>query len=232
MFIIFKYKIIGVNIITAVIIFTPIILYLNIINKIEFKDVLIEANGLIFDLIIFGILLTTYEIVREKKDKIQRYKEELDDYRGWAEDEAAYRVAGLIKRLYNEGINYVEVSNLNLAGCHPDLFKKIVKNSAKNHPKTYWKVNLRSADLRDTDLFFITFIKSDLSGTNLQCLDLRKTCFFNGCNLIAAKLDGAIVVKEWFTVLEKEFKVEGVDWIKENYSLIPYNNDCKVLLKS
>ena len=87
--------------------------FLDIYYLGKLGGVLVEAHGLVFDLFIFGIVLTAYEVVRGKQDKVERYKEELDDYRGWEEEEAGYRVAGIIRRLEAEGIEDIDFNELN-----------------------------------------------------------------------------------------------------------------------
>jgi len=71
----------------------------------------IEIFGLIFDIIIFGILIGIYNKIYEKKQEIIRYKEELEDYRGWNEKEASYRIFGILKRLLNLKQYDVDLSN-------------------------------------------------------------------------------------------------------------------------
>jgi hypothetical protein len=35
----------------------------------QWHDILVEANGMFFDLLVFGVLLSIYEALREKKEK-------------------------------------------------------------------------------------------------------------------------------------------------------------------
>lgn len=78
----------------------------------SWHDVIVESHGVLFDLLVFGILLSIYEGLRNKKDKIERLKEEIDDFRAWDEKEATFRIVGSIKRLNSFGI-----SNVNLKYC-------------------------------------------------------------------------------------------------------------------
>ena len=75
------------------------------------QGIMIEAFGFIADIILFGIAITIYEIVWKKKETITRYLEELEDYRGWNEKEASYRVFGLIKRLHKLNKTDIGLSN-------------------------------------------------------------------------------------------------------------------------
>lgn len=95
---------------------------LDYIYKPEPADVLVEAHGLVFDILFFGLLLAVYEVVinqrREKKlkeleeeRKIERYFEEIDDYRYWKESEASYRIRGILKRLNKLGIDKFDLND-------------------------------------------------------------------------------------------------------------------------
>lgn len=76
----------------------------------SYHDILVEFHGLVFDLFVFGIILTIYETNKSKKEKaqadkkrktdlIERYTEEINDFKFWKSEEAMYRTRGLIKRL-------------------------------------------------------------------------------------------------------------------------------------
>lgn len=181
----------------------------------KWENILVEAHGLVFDLFIFGIVLTAYEVIRSKQDKIERYKEELDDYRGWTENEAAYRVAGVIRRLEAEGVEDINFERLHLGRCSREIVEKAAK--AGVHILSLQKARLDRADLRGADLGFANLqnaflVASDLRGanlgfaslenailsaTNLQEVDLT-TAILQGAilseaNLQEALLDGAIL---------------------------------------
>ena len=50
----------------------------------EYLGVLLsEAHGMIFDLIVIGLLLAWLYRTDEKRRRIQDYKEEIDDFRKW-----------------------------------------------------------------------------------------------------------------------------------------------------
>ena len=75
------------------------------------QGIMIEAFGFMADIILFGIAITLYEIIWKKKETVTRYLEELEDYRGWNEKEASYRVFGLIKRLHKLNKTDIDLSN-------------------------------------------------------------------------------------------------------------------------
>jgi uncharacterized protein YjbI with pentapeptide repeats len=76
-----------------------------------YQGMMTEAFGFIADILLFGIVITIYEIGWKKKETIIRYIEELEDYRGWNEKEASYRVFGLMKRLHKLNKIDIDLSN-------------------------------------------------------------------------------------------------------------------------
>jgi len=77
------------------------------------QGITIEAFGFIADIILFGIAINLYENIWKKKEKINKYLEEIEDYRGWSEKEASYRIFGLMKRLYK-----LQKYDIDLSDCY------------------------------------------------------------------------------------------------------------------
>ena len=69
-----------------------------------FENVLVEAWGMLFDIIMIGGIILYLQERGQRLITIQRYKDEIDDFRLWESDEAAYRIRGNIKRLNREGL--------------------------------------------------------------------------------------------------------------------------------
>ena len=136
------------------------------------KDVMVEVHGLFFDIVLFGIILSIYETLIDTKSNITRYLEEIDDFRGWHEDEAAFRVAGILKRLEKHKILNIDLSGLNL-------------RQADKRTIVRCKRSLKNVMLKLTELD-----KLDLSGGQLQGAQLYG-CYLRGTNLESAKLNHA-----------------------------------------
>src|SRR5262245_55376881 len=68
-------------------------------------QILAEAHGMIFDIAVIGILLTWLNQNGERRQRIRTYKDEIDDFRLWESEEAAFRTVGNIKRLNRHRIN-------------------------------------------------------------------------------------------------------------------------------
>ena len=77
-----------------------------------------QFPGLMLDIAVFGILIVVFNRLREKRLKIQSYRDEIEDYLGWKEPEASYRISGLIKRLNRFGVGDIELQEANLQGAY------------------------------------------------------------------------------------------------------------------
>ena len=75
-------------------------------------QVLAEAHGMIFDIAVIGILIFWLNKSGETRQRIRTYKDEIDDFRLWESEEAAFRTVGNIKRL-----NRHKIHEINLVNC-------------------------------------------------------------------------------------------------------------------
>lgn len=75
---------------------------MGIIFKVDGPGVLVELHGLLFDIFLFGIALSLYDFYIQKKLRLERFIDELDDYRGWDGKEASLRIKGLLQRIFKE----------------------------------------------------------------------------------------------------------------------------------
>jgi len=124
-----------------------------------FGQVLAEAHGMIFDIAVIGILILWLNKTGEKRSRIRTYKDEIDDFRLWESEEAAFRTVGNIKRL-----NRHKLYNINLA--HSFLVK----------------TNLNYVKLIGANLNYANLFNSALIDVNLEGARLNQTNFEN-CNM-------------------------------------------------
>lgn len=130
-------------------------------------QILAEAHGMIFDIAVIGILIFWLNQNGEIRQRIRTYKDEIDDFRLWESEEAAFRTVGNIKRL-----NRHKIYEINLVNCH-------LARTNLSH------VNLKSSNLNSSNLS-----NSSLIETNLENTRLNQTNFENS-NLNQANLKGA-----------------------------------------
>src|SRR6187549_3523788 len=158
-------------------------------------QILTEAHGMIFDIAVIGILIFWLNQNGETRQRIRTYKDEIDDFRLWESEEAAFRTVGNIKRLNRHGIH-----DLNLVNCYL--------------PRT----NLNYVNLSGSNLNSANITQSSLIEGNLENARLNQTNFENS-NLNQAILKGAYAsganFKDAF-LIKSQF--ENAFLIKANFS--------------
>lgn len=153
-------------------------------------NVKVEAHGMLFDILILGLLFSWLHSSGEKRRLIQRYKDEIDDFRGWESEEAARRIRGNILRLNREGVN-----KINLRSC---FLKGAVLEEANLTSADLSNADLRKTNLKRAKLEYAKFEYADLGETNLREANLRRANFRNanlqGTYLTRANLSGATLM--------------------------------------
>ncbi|AHM59412.1 pentapeptide repeat-containing protein [Flammeovirgaceae bacterium 311] len=164
-------------------------------------QVLAEAHGMIFDIAIIGILILWLNKSGEERLRIKTYKDEIDDFRLWKSEEAAFRTVGNIKRL-----NQHKIYNINLVNCYltrTNLNYTNLSNSNLNSAdistSSLLECNLSNARLNQTNFENSTLNQADLtgayaSGTNFKDSFLIKT-ILDKAYLIKADMRGAFLME-------------------------------------
>jgi BTB/POZ domain-containing protein KCTD9 len=159
------------------------------------QQVLAEAHGMIFDIAVIGILIFWLNQNGEIRQRIRTYKDEIDDFRLWESEEAAFRTVGNIKRL-----NRHKIHEINLVNCFL--------------PRT----NLNYVNLTGSNLNSSNISQSSLIECNLENARLNQTNFensnLNQANLTSAYASGANF-KDAFLI---KSNFEGAFLIKANFS--------------
>jgi hypothetical protein len=182
-------------------------------------QVLAEAHGMIFDIAVIGILIFWLNKNGETRQRIRTYKDEIDDFRLWESEEAAFRTVGNIKRL-----NRHKIHDINLVNCYlPRTNLNYVNlsgsnlNSANISQSSLIETNLESARLNQTN-----FENSNLNQANLRCA-YASGANFKDAFLIKAYFENAFLIKANFCnafLMEADLKncyLMGADF--ENASL-------------
>lgn len=210
-------------------------------------EILVEAHGLVFDLFVFGIVITIFDFIRNRREKRSKYNEEIEDLIGWKNEEAKFRILAKVKRLYDLGQRRFFLSNLYLKGADLSVYdltnsvivltniKKgsFIRSNLKNVQLQASKLNkvyFTSANLENTNLEHAVckgafFTSVDLINTNFKCADLRKAsfivCNYKNVNLENAKLDQVVVDDiNWFDNLHVSGAV-GIENLKDKYFVNP-----------
>ena len=201
-------------------------------------DILVEAHGLVFDLVVFGLIITIFDFFRTRKEKRIRLNEEIEDLIDWKCEESKFKILAKIKRLYEIGQRKFYLSNAYLKGA--DFGDYDLSNSmmvlANLKNSSFVRANLTNVSLTGSNLKNVYFTKTYLENTNLlqsKCqgaiftdaqfintnlekADLRNTqftyCYFKNINIKNAVLENAIVDDlKWFDNLIKN----GASGVKE-----------------
>ena len=182
-------------------------------------QVLAEAHGMLFDIAIIGILIFWLNKNGEKRQRIRTYKDEIDDFRLWESEEAAFRTVGNIKRLNRHNIYEINLVNSYLS--RTNLNYVVLKDSNLN------SANLANSFLIETDLRNTRLNQTNLENANLNQADMRGA-YASGANfkdayLIKASMEDAFLIKTNFKnafLMEANMKgsyLTGADF--ENASL-------------
>ena len=107
------------------------------------------VDNISFDILIFGIGIGLYDVIISKKLQIQKYKEEIDDYREWNEKEASYRIYGILKRLFK-----LKQYDVDLSRCY---FENITFSKNIFETFDFHKVNLTESIFVNCGLFKANF---------------------------------------------------------------------------
>jgi hypothetical protein len=184
-----------------------------------YHEIILASHGIVLDLLVLGIVLTLYEHFTEKKNKIERYKEEIDDLRFWRSEEAMFRIIGIVKRL-----NKLGVKELDLSHCQ-------FKNFPPFKDMTYWKfqcssfinshfidIKLNGSNFFDSNIKNSYFIHSDLTACDFSLCILENVafeqCVMNNVNFTNAYIEN----RNWFFVLENNENI-GIDLLKQRFKI-------------
>lgn len=158
------------------------------------QQVLAEAHGMIFDIAVIGILIFWLNHNGEIRQRIRTYKDEIDDFRLWESEEAAFRTVGNIKRL-----NRHKIHEINLVNCYLPRTNLNYVNLAGS--------NLNSSNVTQSSLIECNFENARLNQTNFETSNLNqanlKGAYASGANfkdafLIKTNFDGAFLIKANF----------------------------------
>ena len=158
------------------------------------SQVLVEAHGMIFDIAVIGILLFWLNENGAKRQRIRTYKDEIDDFRLWESEEAAFRTVGNIKRL-----NRHKIQEINLVNCY---LARTNLNYVNLRGSNLNSANMSNSSLIETNLENTRFNQTNLENSNLNSANLKGS-YASGANfkdsfLIKTQFEGAFLIKTNF----------------------------------
>jgi len=180
--------------VTLVVISLSLRFYLNDFDAF-IQQILAEAHGMIFDIAVIGILIFWLNQNGEIRQRIRTYKDEIDDFRLWESEEAAFRTVGNIKRL-----NRHKIHDINLVNCYLPRTNLNYVNLASS--------NLNSANISQSSLIESNLENARLNQTNFENSNLNQAilksayasgAIFKDAFLIKAQFENAFLIKANFS---------------------------------
>ncbi|TAG59185.1 MAG: pentapeptide repeat-containing protein [Cytophagales bacterium] len=165
-----------------------------------YVNLLSEAHGMIFDILIIGMLLVWLNKIGEKRIRIKRHQEEIDDFRHWINEEASFRIAGDIKRLNKDGVHNIELFNCNLKNVNLNYIILTGSNLNNIHldDSTMQNSDLRNIRANQASFMNVKLQKANLSGSQLSGANFKFTTLIKAnitnSNLIKTKFTGAVMI--------------------------------------
>ena len=211
---------------SAIVLFTLAVMVISLSLSYYLNDfdnfwaqVLAEAHGMLFDIAVIGILIFWLNKNGEVRQRIRTYRDEIDDFRLWESEEAAFRTVGNIKRLNRHNIHEINLVNCYLARTNLNYVNLSGSNLNSSNISTAFLIETQ---LENTRLNQTNFENSNLNQANLT------GAYASGANfkdsfLIKAQLENAFLIKADFRnafLMEANLRncyVTGADF--ENASL-------------
>ncbi|MEK6477166.1 pentapeptide repeat-containing protein [Catalinimonas sp. 4WD22] len=165
-------------------------------------QVLAEAHGMLFDIAVIGILIYWLNERGQKRQAIRTYRDEIEDFRTWQSEEAAFRTVGNIKRLNRE-----KIYSIDLVDCYltrTNLSHVVLKSANLNN------ANVTHANLIECNLEGARLNQTNFEGSNLNQAHLKHAyasgASFKDTYLIKANLQAAFLIRSDF---ENAFMMEA-----------------------
>jgi len=161
------------------------------------EDLLVEAFGFLMDLIVFGVLLSVYDNLRNKRQSYHESLLALDELMFSVDKEHIFKKVNIISRVLQSGEKLPMMTAIELSGSTmDDLNLQYTSLKLANlQGASLQRVNLRGAHLQDAFLQKVNFSGADLRDANIPYAHLEGAQFgdanLEGAWLIEANLENA-----------------------------------------
>lgn len=156
--------------------------------------VFIEFNGMLLDVIVFGVIAAWLLRRSDRRQQRQRQQETIDDYKKWDTEEGKLRVAGAVRRLIRLG-----TTSIDFGGLETTDFSFARHDIKSIRGSTFYDGTWGTSGSRDR----VTLEKVDFGG--VDCRDVTFSQFnplpaswgvqfalLKDCNFVYAKLEKAV----------------------------------------
>lgn len=166
------------------------------------EQLIVQAYGAVFHAILLLALAALWIRLRRRGLEVGRLQEAIEDFRDWNSMEAAYRIAGCVRRLNRCGVSRIDLSRCMLRHMH---LRESALSGARMVQTRLQGAVLSKADLCDADLngadlrgafLWQSRLRSailsfaDLRGANLENADCQNA-LLQGVRLEGARVGGA-----------------------------------------
>lgn len=180
------------------------------------RGIYVEAWGTVFDIVVVGLILSLFTIARDRRERINRYLEEIDDFKKWDNEEARLRIAGNVRRLANLGRTDIDFSGLvlrNFSFGNNDI--QGLRGSTFSLGLRFDKMSKNSTQLEDVDFSFVDCTEVVFSRSSFDAAVLGligKNLSFVSAKLVGACFDSAkLVWTDYVADESKWFEDYGID---------------------
>lgn len=164
------------------------------------EGVLTEAHGMLFDIVVLGVLFSILSRIGEKRARIREDQDTIRDFAGWGSEEAVRRIVGRVKRLNRAGVTAIDLRDCKL----PSADFRPYRTTERKRPSpirlcgaSLHRADLTGADFQGADLSGANFFRAELEGASFQRADLRGAENLSVAQLLrTASLEGARVDEE------------------------------------
>jgi BTB/POZ domain-containing protein KCTD9 len=162
-------------------------------SKEHWDNVLVEMHGMLMDIVVFGLLITIYDEINERKNEKKKLMEEINDFKNWGTDEAANRIIGSIKKLnrmqvYKIDISYGKVIAADLTYCK---FNESTFSYSDFRKSSFDYTVMRGVDIGGSKFSYCRFLQTDMQQCNAYGAHFEKAKFVN-CLLGLSNYNNAI----------------------------------------
>jgi uncharacterized protein YjbI with pentapeptide repeats len=155
---------------------------------------------------VVGVILTIFSVVSDRKARIERYLEEIDDFKKATSEEARFRLAGNIRRLARHGKTDIDFSGLVLRDfsfTSHDIHSLEGATFSSGLRLDKWSENateLEEVDFSVVNCHRVVFSRNTAAFPGLGLVG--KNLYFYGANLRDACFDGPSLT--WTNYVEDE----------------------------
>jgi len=228
---------------------------LGLYNKAFWENVLVEAHGMVFDILIIGVVVIWLDTRRSNFNERLNMENDLNDLSYLNLPEVNHKKIGIMYRLNQMGVEKFDINELIIIDVR--IKRLSVKSSALNNLKAskslinesqfnstslefadFSQTQIKSTSFHDCEMKKVSFLKAKASGVDFSGSNLERAKFidtnlqsaiFKGCNLREANFEGANLRSANFKEV-KNLKLERILKAK-NLDYIVLDESVKVELK-